>query len=67
MKFWKIEADYRPKNSNRIPYNYKIKAKDSINKKQIKNWWNNTYPWLRIYNIEEITQEEYEKGNNQFR
>ena len=67
MKFWKIEADYRPKNPIRIPYNYKIKAKDNINKKQIKNWWNNTYPWLRIYSIEEITQEEYEKGHNQIR
>ena len=65
MKFWKIEADYRPENQNRIPY--KIKTKDSIDKKQIKNWWNNTYPWLKIYNIEEITQEEYEKGHNQLR
>ena len=65
MKYWAIYADYRPKNEYRIPY--KIKTIDNIKLLNIKQWWNNTYPWLRIYSIEEITQEEYEEGHNQIR
>lgn len=65
MKYWSIIADYRPHNPNRIPY--KIKTKDTATRKQIKTWWNNTYPWLKIYIIDEITREEYEQGHNQFR
>lgn len=65
MKYWAVYADYRPKNKYRIPY--KIKTIDNIKLSDIKQWWNNTYPWLKIYSIEEITKEEYEKGHNQFR
>lgn len=65
MKYWTITADYRPNNPHKPQY--KIKTKDNATIREIKQWWNNTYSWLKIYDIQEISEAEYLAGRNQFR
>ena len=63
MKYYSIYADYRPNNPNRI--SYKVKIADATKISTLKHWWNKTYPWLKIYEIKPITEEEYKQGHNQ--
>ncbi len=65
MRYWKITADYRPNNSHKPQY--KIKTKDNATIRKIKEWWNDTYSWLKIYDIQEICEAEYLMGHNQLK
>ena len=49
MKMFSIFADYRPKNTVRKHYYYVI----ANNKLDAKRVFQNTIPWLKIYEIEE--------------
>jgi hypothetical protein len=63
MKHYRITADYRPKNPNKPTYDFKIngdtsKIKDSVLKKEVKKYFENIVPWLKVYRVEEITEEQ---------
>lgn len=54
-KYFRITADYRPNNPKKPTYDFCVK--DNVTKKQMKNWFQQTYSWLKVYNVEEITKE----------
>ena len=60
MKYWVVTADYRPHNNNKPKYKFKSTNRGTPTK--VKRWFNNYYSWLTIYNIEEITEAEYEQS-----
>ena len=66
MKYYRIIADYRPNNPNKPTYDFKIKGntskiKDSILKKEVKKYFEDNVPWLKVYSIEEISEEQCHK------
>ena len=56
-KYFRVTADYRPNNPKKPTYNFC--AKNNVTKKQMKEWFQQTYSWLKVYNVEEITKEIY--------
>lgn len=54
-KYLRITADYRPNNPNKPTYDFCVK--DDTTKKQLKDWFQQTYSWLKVYNVEEIAKE----------
>ncbi len=66
IKYYRVTADYRPNNPKKPTYDFKIigdtpKIKNSVLKKEIKKYFKNLIPWLKVYNIEEITEEQCNK------
>lgn len=55
-KYYRVTADYRPNNPKKPTYDFK--AKDSANKKQMKEYFQQTYSWLKVYEVEEINESE---------
>lgn len=54
-KYFRITADYRLNNPRKPTYDFCVK--DNVTKNQIKKWFQETYSWLKVYNVEEITKE----------
>ena len=66
IKYYRVTADYRPNNPNKPTYDFKIigdtsKIKNSVLKKEIKKYFENLVTWLKVYNVEEITEEQCNK------
>ena len=66
IKYYRVTADYRPNNPNKPTYDFKMisdtsKIKDSVLKKEIKKYFENLVTWLKVYNVEEITEEQCNK------
>ena len=66
IKYYRVTADYRPNNPNKPTYDFKIigdtsKIKNSVLKKEIKKYFENLVTWLKVYNVEEITDEQCNK------
>lgn len=57
LKFFRVTADYRPNNPNKPTYVYK--ALDYVDAKGVKKWFESVFTWLKVYNVEEISGEEY--------
>ena len=53
IKLYKVYADYRPDNSNRIPYYVRASSKS---KAKIRFY--DKVTWLKIYKVEDCTEEE---------
>lgn len=51
MSFYIITADYRPKNPNKPTYIVRAK-----NKRDAKRKFEFTYPWLKVYHVEETSK-----------
>ena len=56
-KYFRVTADYRPNNPKKPTYDFCVK--NNVTKKQMKEWFQQTYSWLKVYNVEEITKEIY--------
>lgn len=56
MKYHRVTADYRPNNPNKPTYEFRVK--DSATKKQMREWFATIYPWLKVYRVDEITEDE---------
>lgn len=57
MNLYEIEADYRPKNPNKPRYyvwGYTIKDAKLV--------FSNIIPWLTIYNVTQVNEEDTYKG-----
>lgn len=66
IKYYRVTADYRPNNSNKPIYDFKIKGdttkiKGSTIKREIKKYFENLVPWLKVYSVEEISEEQCKK------
>ena len=66
IKYYRVTADYRPNNPNKPTYDFKMisdtsKIKDSVLKREIKKYFENLVTWLKVYNVEEITEEQCNK------
>ena len=66
IKYYRVTADYRPNNPNKPTYDFKIigdtpKIKNSVLKKEIKKYFENLVTWLKVYNVEEITEQQCKK------
>lgn len=55
-KYYRITADYRPNNQKKPTYDFCVK--DNVTKKQMKEWFQKVYSWLKVYNVEEIAKED---------
>lgn len=54
-KYFRVTADYRLNNPKKPTYDFCVK--DNATKKQMKEWFQQTYSWLKVYSVEEITKE----------
>lgn len=54
-KYYRVTADYRPNNPKKPTYDFCMK--DNVTKKQMKEYFQNIFSWLKVYNVEEITKE----------
>ena len=54
-KYYRVTADYRPKNPNKPTYDFCVK--DNVTKKQMKEYFQSVFSWLKVYNVEEILKE----------
>ena len=66
IKYYRVTADYRSDNSNKPTYDFKIKGdttkiKSSTIKREIKKYFENLVPWLKVYSVEEISEEQCKK------
>ena len=55
-KYYRVTADYRPNNPKKPTYDFCVK--DATTKKQMKEWFQQTYSWLKVYCVEEIAKED---------
>lgn len=72
IKYYRVTADYRPNNPNKPTYDFKItgdiskiKMKENVFereiKKYIKKYFEDLVPWLKVYDVEEITERQCKK------
>ena len=54
-KYYRVTADYRPNNPKKPTYDFCVK--DNVTKKQMKEYFQNTFSWLKVYKVEEIKKE----------
>lgn len=55
-KYYRVTADYRPNNPKKPTYDFKVK--DSATKKQMKEYFEQVYSWLKVYEVKEIEESE---------
>ncbi len=55
-KYFRVTADYRPNNPKKPTYDFCVK--DNVTKKQMKEYFQNVFSWLKVYGIEEIAKED---------
>lgn len=55
-KYYRITADYRPNNQKKPTYDFCVK--DNVTKKQMKEYFQSVFSWLKVYSIEEIAKED---------
>lgn len=55
-KYYRVTADYRQNNPKKPTYNFKVK--DSVTKKQMKEYFEQAYSWLKVYEVKEIDESE---------
>lgn len=58
-KYFRVTADYRPNNPKKPTYDFCVK--DNVTKRQMKEWFQQTYSWLKVYDVEEINKSEASK------
>ena len=54
-KYYRVTADYRPNNPKKPTYDFCVK--DNVSKKQMKEYFQSVFSWLKVYNVEEISKE----------
>lgn len=54
-KYYRVTADYRPNNPKKPTYDFCVK--DNVTKKQMKEYFQSVFSWLKVYNVEEIAEE----------
>jgi ribosomal protein L23 len=55
-KYYRVTADYRPNNPKKPTYDFCVK--DNVSKKQMKEYFQSTFSWLKVYKVEEIEKED---------
>lgn len=55
-KYYRVTADYRPRNPNNLTYDFKVP--DPVSARKMKQYFKETYSWLNVYDVKEITEEE---------
>lgn len=54
-KYYRVTADYRPNNPKKPTYDFCVK--NNVTKKQMKEYFQSTFSWLKVYKVEEIEKE----------
>lgn len=54
-KYYRVTADYRPNNPKKPTYDFCVK--DDVTKKQMKEYFQSVFSWLKVYKVEEIEKE----------
>lgn len=49
-KYYRVTADYRPNNPKKPTYDFCVK--DNVTKKQMKEYFQSTFSWLKVYKVE---------------
>jgi ribosomal protein L23 len=55
-KYFRVTADYRPNNPKKPTYDFCVK--DNATKKQMKEYFQSVFSWLKVYSVEEIAKED---------
>lgn len=58
MKYFRVYAGYT---KNRPPTHYDYWADNDAKATEVKRWFKSTYPWLDVYKVEEIKEQELSK------
>lgn len=54
MKYYKVTADYRPRNKNKTTYVCGVP--DGTTPRQMKTLFRTLYTWLDVYGVEEVDE-----------
>ena len=62
MSYYVVTADYRPKNPHKPEYTFRTDQGMA----HVREWFADCYPWLKIYDVREVPENELSEGQRQW-